>query len=194
MGPFLVPGIANLVSPDDSFYAYFDPTSGHSMLSALDDLDTLIAEADPAYDAVLGFSHGSCLAATMLVRPRQGLGRASCPFKLAVFFSAGMSADHPSLHLDKVQMLTGIPVHSDGSRRKIDIPTAHIYAENDDLAPGQGQLLWELCDERVGRYRAVHRLGHRIPGTTERTDLDNAVIAIRQAIADAKMKAKVPGN
>jgi len=173
------PGIANLVSSGDTFHAYFDPTSGHSMLSALDDLDTLIAEADPPYDAVLGFSHGSCLAATMLLRSSRNI---ESSFKLAVFFSAGMAADHAALHQDKVQMLQQNP-----GGRLIDIPTAHVYAENDEVAPSQGKLLFGLCSEKE-RYMAVHRLGHRVPGTAERGDLENAVAVIRRAIEDAKKR------
>lgn len=169
-------GVAHLISPGDTFHAYFNPTSGHSLLAALDDLDALIGEADPAYDAVLGFSHGSTLAATLLTRPGQNVNP---PFKVAVFFSAGMAADHAALHRDEVQVLQSEP----GGRR-IRIPTAHVYAEKDDVAPEQGRLLQGLCDDKI-MYAAVHQLGHQIPGVGEKKDLEAAVASIKLAIADA---------
>ncbi|KAL2871602.1 serine hydrolase FSH [Aspergillus lucknowensis] len=170
----MAPGIAHLVSPTDTFHAYFAPTSGLSMLSALRDLEALVADAEPAYDGVLGFSHGSCLAATLLLMP----GAPS--FKVAVFFSAGMAADHSALQADVVTML-----QQQHGGATIDIPTAHVFAENDEVAPGQGQLLVGLCAAR-GRHVATHGLGHQIPGAAERGDLENAVRVIREAIADAE--------
>ncbi|CEN60975.1 hypothetical protein ASPCAL07645 [Aspergillus calidoustus] len=205
----MAPGISNLVSPTDTFHAYFAPTSGLSMLSALRDLDALIADADPPYDGVAGFSHGSCLAATLLLRPSPsplaGLAehstfatmraRAPAPFRVAVFFSAGMAADYAALQDDEVKMLeqTQAQAPSSGERAAvpmtIDIPTAHIFAENDEVAPGQGHLLARLCSAQ-GRHVSTHRLGHCIPGAGERRDLDNAVRAIRGAISDAEARGK----
>lgn len=160
------------------------------MMSALSDLDSLIAEAEPAYDGILGFSHGSCLAATLLLRPPPasthyspfGVSRTGTPFKVAVFFSAGMAADHAALQADEVKMLQ--QTHGAASRM-IDIPTAHVFAENDEIAPGQGHLLAGLCSvER--KHVATHRLGHRIPSAAERNDLNNAVNVIKAAIKDAE--------
>ncbi|KAJ6093085.1 hypothetical protein N7486_008374 [Penicillium sp. IBT 16267x] len=168
-------GIRHLVTPSDTFHAYFEPSSGYSMLSALEDLDTLIEEADPPYDAVLGFSHGTTLAATLLLRPTG----VELPFKLAVFFSAGMAADHGALHHDEVKMMQPKP------GQRITIPTVHIYATNDEVAPGQGSLLQGLCDHRTS-YTAVHQLGHQIPGIADGKDLEAASVAIRRAIWEAQ--------
>jgi pimeloyl-ACP methyl ester carboxylesterase len=166
------------------------------MLSALSDLDSLIAEADPPYDGILGFSHGSCLAATLLLRPSLApthysplvASRAGTPFKVAVFFSAGMAAEHAALQDDEVKMLQQTHSLTSSERadlRTIDIPTAHIFAENDEIAPGQGHLLAGLCSAER-RHLATHRLGHRIPGAAERNDLNNAVNVIREAVRDAE--------
>jgi predicted esterase len=148
------------------------------MLEALDDLDGLIEEADPPYDAILGFSQGSTLAATMLTRPKTDMQPP--PFKLAVFLSAGMAADHTSLTQDEIRVLQHAKEGKD--YRMISIPTAHIFADNDEVAPGQGRMLQSLCQESF-MYSAVHRLGHRIPGNGDKKDLDAAVAAIRRAIA-----------
>ncbi|KAJ5113759.1 hypothetical protein N7456_002293 [Penicillium angulare] len=169
------PHISNLVSPGDTFHAYFEPASGHSMLRALQDLENLIEEADPPYDAVLGFSHGSTLVATMLLKPN----RVYLPFKLAVFFSAGMAADHEALKDDHVKILHPKP------GQKITIPTAHVYAANDEVSPGQGKLLEELCDSR-STYVSFHQLGHQIPGTGDKKDLAAALGAVRRAIEEAE--------
>jgi hypothetical protein len=170
------------------------------MLSALGDLDSLIAEAEPPYDGILGFSHGSCLAATLLLRPphpsAQQLpflaSRASTPFKVAVFFSAGMAAEHATLQDDEVRMLQQAQSLTNSERaalRTINIPTAHVFAENDEIAPGQGHLLVGLCSPER-RHVATHRLGHRIPGAVERNDLNNAVNVIKEAIRDAEALRK----
>ncbi|KAK2612527.1 hypothetical protein QQS21_001465 [Conoideocrella luteorostrata] len=171
------PGIAHLTAPDDTFHAYFEPTSGRSMVDALDDLEMLVSEADPPYDAILGFSQGSTLAATMMTRP--DCDYVVSPFKFAVFFSAGMAADHAALFHDKVCMLESLP-----RNRRISIPTAHIYDENDPLSPRQGHLLRALCQD-TGLHAATHGLGHQIPGRNDKKDLDAAVAAIKRVIADA---------
>ncbi|KAL4860798.1 serine hydrolase FSH [Aspergillus spectabilis] len=188
----MAPGISNLVSPTDTFHAYFAPTSGLSMLSALRDLDSLIAEADPSYDGVLGFSHGSCLAATLLLHPPQARAHHSTfatLFKVAVFFSAGTAADYAALQADEVKMLQQTQAPGGRATTTIDIPTVHVFAENDEIAPGQGDLLVGLCSTK-GRHVATHRLGHRIPGAAERNDLDNAVKVIKEAIRDAEAREK----
>ncbi|KAI0436486.1 serine hydrolase FSH [Xylaria telfairii] len=169
------PSIASIVSPSDTFHAYFDPRSGLSMLETMNDLDELIAEADPPYDAVLGFSHGSSLAATMLTRP--GRHTEQPPFKLAIFFSAGMAADHASLTNDTIRVLQA----AENQKSIIRIPTVHVYAENDLVAPGQGTMLQNLCQPN-DNYSSVHRLGHQIPGSADKKDLDAAVTAIKSAI------------
>jgi predicted esterase len=148
------------------------------MLEALDDLDGLIAEADPPYDAILGFSHGSTLAATLLTRPKHDMQ--PLPFKLAIFLSAGMAADHPSLAQDEIRVLQ--QAIEGQNHRIIPIPTAHIYAGNDEVAPGQGKMLQSLCQENV-MHSAVHQLGHRVPGNGDRKEMDAAVAAIRRAMA-----------
>ncbi|KAI0190607.1 DUF341 domain protein [Astrocystis sublimbata] len=172
------PTIAPLVSADDTFHAYFDPTSGLSMLETMNDLDDLIAEADPPYDAVLGFSHGSSLAATMLTRP--GHDKPELPFKLAIFFSPGMAVDPIALTQDEIRVLQ---VEEKDGKPLIRIPTVHVYGEHDPNAPGQGKMLQALCQAN-GSYSSVHRLGHQIPGSADKRDLDAAVAAIKRAIAD----------
>ncbi|KAL3448146.1 serine hydrolase FSH [Aspergillus insuetus] len=209
----MAPGISNLVSPTDSFHAYFAPTSGHSLRSALRDLDVLIADADPPYDGVWGFSHGACLAATMLARPQQQSitstittacatrisARLPAPFRVAVFFSAGMAADHGALQVDEIRMLRvsgGVGGDVAGERTTIglgdgliEIPTAHVFADEDEVAPEQGGLLVRLC-AATGRHVATHGLGHCIPGAAERESLEAAVEAIRGAIRDAEERTK----
>lgn len=173
--------VANLISPDDTFHAYFDPTSGHSLLNALDDLDALVREADPPYDGVVGFSHGSTLAATLLTRPDQN---AQPPFKMAVFLSPGMAANHASLNQDKIEILQPNTVY-----QRICIPTTLVYAEKDEVAPEQGVLLQGLCEEKV-MHVAIHQLGHQIPGIKEKRDLEEAVTAIKLAIEDVSRKSE----
>ncbi|KAL4981983.1 serine hydrolase FSH [Aspergillus falconensis] len=176
-------GIAHLVSARDSFHAYFDPSSGRAMISALGDLAQLIADADPPYDGILGFSQGASLAATFLLGPDP---MAKTCFKVAIFLSAGMAADHAVLHLDRVQMLEA-KAKAGQCNIGIQIPTAHVFAENDPVAPAQGRLLHALCAPTVAHV-AVHNLGHRVPGAGERDDLQRAITVIRQAIADAERR------
>ena len=174
------PGIAHLVSPGDSFHAYFDPTSASSILDTLEELEAHIADAtvdDQPYDGVIGFSHGSCLAATLLLRA--AAAQRPLPFKVAIFLSPGMALDPVALEAGEVEMFRGT-----GAR--IGIPTAHVWGENDRAAPGQGKLLSQLCE--VGsRSTAVHSVGHSVPGPKEKRDLDAAVRAVKKAIVKAEM-------
>lgn len=143
------------------------------MLSALEDLERFLAEADLPYDGIIGFSHGACLAATFLLRAQIAGKR---PFKVAVFLSAGMAADPAGLLHDRVQVL-----ESQQAECMIDIPTAHIFADNDQLSPGQGDLLFNACTPS-NRHLAVHKLGHQMPGPTEQQDVEKAAMAIKGAI------------
>ncbi|KAL9065190.1 MAG: hypothetical protein Q9161_008389 [Pseudevernia consocians] len=176
------PSIAPLVSPGDSFYAYFDPTSAPSILATLTELSSHIASAaanddEEAYDGVIGFSHGSCLAATLLLQA--ATAHLPLPFKVAVFLSPGMALDPVALEGGKVEMFRGTGAN-------IRIPTAHVWGENDGAAPGQGKLLSLLCDG-ASRSTAVHSGGHSVPGPKEKRDLEAAVRAIKKAVVKAEM-------
>ena len=124
----------------------------------------------------MGFSHGSCLAATLLLR--NSTGSSPAPFKLAVFLSAGMALDGAALEYGEVRMFNRTDL-------RIGIPTAHVWGENDASAPGQGKLLSELC-EPGKRATAVHMGGHSVPGVKDKRDLDAAVKAIKRAIEKAQ--------
>ncbi|CAF9910322.1 hypothetical protein IMSHALPRED_009155 [Imshaugia aleurites] len=181
------PSIAPLVSPGDSFYAYFDPSSAPSILSTLTELTSHIAAAaaannnndDEAYDGVIGFSHGSCLAATLLLQA--ATAHLPLPFKVAVFLSPGMALDPGALERGEVEMFRGT-----GGASYIGIPTAHVWGENDGAAPGQGERLALLCDG-ASRSTAVHSRGHSVPGPKEKRDLEAAVRAIKKAVVKAEM-------
>ena len=175
------PSVGPLVTPGDSFHAYFDPTSAPSILATLTELSSHIASAaeddEEAYDGVIGFSHGSCLAATLLMQA--AIAHLPLPFKVAVFLSPGMALDPVALEAGRVEMFLG-----EGAR--IGIPTAHVWGENDAAAPGQGKLLSLLCDG-ASRSTAVHSGGHSVPGPKEKRDLEAAVRAIKKAVVKAEM-------
>jgi predicted esterase len=183
---FPISGIASLVSPSDTFYAYCDPNSAEDFLSTLSELDEHISSASPPYDAVMGFSQGSCLAATLLLR--KSLRGEPLPFKCAVFLSAGMALDWESLERGEVEMYGGRVVDGEKWERgkgAIGIPTAHVWGTKDACAPGQGRLLSELCSAE-GREIAVHGGEHSVPGAGVQKDLMAAVGAIERTIKRAE--------
>lgn len=152
-----------------------------SCRKALNDLDAYIATEGP-FDAVLAFSQGAALAATLIVRkfnedPRRQ--HVDPVFKCAVFLSGGVPCDPAALLHDEVRILD---VGSDGE--VIPVPTAHIWGLNDLPWPPK---LSELCVTQ-GRTVFIHDGGHEVPGSRSKEAVTGTVHAIRRTIDKALYK------
>ena len=163
---------------DDKFYSYFDPESVESCRKALDDLDAYIAAEGP-FDAILAFSQGAALAATLIVRKFSQESKqqhVNPTFKCAVFLSGGVPCDPSALLRDELRILDHA---SDGE--VIPVPTANIWGSNDLSWPPE---LSKLCMAQ-GRTVFIHDGGHEVPGSKSKPALTGTVQAIRRTVDKA---------
>lgn len=158
-----------LSSPDDRFFAFFDPADLSTLTKAIAQLDAYVSAEGP-FDAIMGFSAGAVLAASYLVeKQRAGL---SPPFKCGVFLSSANSgAEMRHLGVDA----------SAGDQVLIRLPTAHIWGSVDETAPTGGADLARYCDPTL-RQTVVHDGGHQMPRIGH---LTAAVHAIRRTTFQA---------
>ncbi|KAJ2997563.1 hypothetical protein NUW58_g617 [Xylaria curta] len=80
--------VAALASPDQSFYAFYDPSDYRGLRLAVDQLTQFVKNEGP-FDGVVGFSGGAVLAAMCILdRQRQTGGVDALPFRYAIFVSS----------------------------------------------------------------------------------------------------------
>ncbi|GKZ38502.1 hypothetical protein AbraIFM66950_010751 [Aspergillus brasiliensis] len=184
----------------DEGYAYFDPSQPATYSTALEQLEAFLVTEGP-FDAILAFSHGAQLAASFLIergRSAASSSSSSSPagarsIRCAIFLSGGIPYQwSPSsaavATLPDVGELTPI---AEAEREGVaapsalpvllQLPTAHIWGQNDTRYPGTSVVLSRLCKPE---WRAVfvHEGGHEIPGSRSRASLLGAVGAIRQVL------------
>ena len=152
-------------------YSYFDG-SAESVLKAVDDLATYVAEHGP-FDAIMGFSLGAALAATLLLRTENGQAR--LPFKCAIFLCGTLPCNWHELERRNLQLLQAKDV-----QYPIQIPTLHVWSSFDVDYPGQSAQLAQMCDAKK-RVEILHNGGHIVPA--QGTDLVAFVHAVRQIIS-----------
>ena len=169
--------LGSLFPSENEYFSYFDETSPESCRQAIDDLETYIASEGP-FDAVMAFSQGACLAATLMIRQSQqdSKGQTDPPFKCAIFFSGGGPADPILLKQGKIRPLD---YATDGEL--IHVPTAHIWGANDQQRPIFSSVLSKLSNAAF-RIIHIHTGGHEIPGPKDPIALDNTVKAIQRTI------------
>ncbi|KAF1994392.1 hypothetical protein P154DRAFT_447694 [Amniculicola lignicola CBS 123094] len=156
---------AELMSSDYSgFLHYFNHDSLESCKQAMDDLDKFIKEVGP-FDAVMAFSEGAALAATLMVESK------TPKFKWAVFFCGGIPYDLPRRCL----------MSKDKNANVIRIPTAHIRVQGDPIWPGFGRILSDICDPHT-REDFIHDGGHAIPGPRHPARVKAAVKCIKRTM------------
>lgn len=173
------PGIAALF-PNTDYYAYYDPTSPQSILQALNDLSTCLADEGP-FDGVMGFSQGAALASMLISRSCNNASvsvsnkeasshtytASSSPFSFAIFICAGAPLCEDSLRSGTIKYLD--PPDKRGGEEedrkastsfKLPIPVANIVGRKDpDLAASM--RLAGLC--QGPSVLLDHGAGHEIP-------------------------------
>ena len=166
---------------DGEYFQYFDINSASSALKALNDLDAYI-EAEGPYDAVLAFSQGAALAATLMIRKlRQNPveQHLSPLFKCGVFISGGIPADYGGLLDGKIRLLS----HAEDGEL-IPVPTANIWGQDEGEFSGNSKQLAGLCQSQ-GRVIFIHKGGHEVPGSRSRDAVTASVNAVRRTIQTA---------
>lgn len=137
-------------------FSYFKIDSLASYRSALEDLDAYI-QAEGPFDAVMAFSQGASLAATVIAQPVQhNQASVNCGFKCAVLICPGQPLDPVALWRGEVRTLEA---KVDGD--VIQIPTAIIMGSKDPSL--QDSLnLYNLCCAQT-RELSDHGGGHEVP-------------------------------
>ncbi|TGO59557.1 hypothetical protein BCON_0043g00150 [Botryotinia convoluta] len=160
------PGIQEVFGSHVDCYSYFDgkDPSAASILEAVTDLANYIASNGP-FDAVIGFSQGAVLAATLIIGADEPL------FKCAIFLCGGLPFDMAALRDNRVVECTSISVE----RGLVRIPVVNCWADNDRDYPGMGPPLSRLCLPE-NNEEVVHSAGHGVPSEGE--DLERLSAAV----------------
>ena len=143
------------------YFAYSDETAA-GVLNAVQELVEYLNFEEP-FQAVLGFSQGATLLATLLCavklgtldeRETMGLNQ---DILCAILMSGGLPFDVAALKQGKMETLD--PEKHEG---ELNIPSAHIWAANDAQYPDQGSAL-RLFFADHSRRVLVHYAGHGVP-------------------------------
>ncbi|KAF2732823.1 hypothetical protein EJ04DRAFT_302833 [Polyplosphaeria fusca] len=147
-------------SPEDTL-RLFNPFGRSEALAktaaeALEFLKGIIKEHGP-FDAIVGYSEGSILAGTLIMREQalREAGGYNNHFKLAMFFGGW-----PPLKQD----LTGM-MYCDETDEVIPIPTCHVIGSLDPYVDGS-MALYNVCDPETA-ILFDHAKGHTLPRTKE---------------------------
>ncbi|RDH22482.1 hypothetical protein M747DRAFT_368651 [Aspergillus niger ATCC 13496] len=160
-------GIESLATPaDQAFYAFYNPDDPATLLVALDQLSSYVDDQGP-FDGVVAFSAGAVLVGLYLLQLWQQ-GK-PLPFRFAVFFSTASSGA-------ELAQLSLAPTPG-----CLKLPTAHIWGQNDLIAPTGGANMASLCDPSQ-TFVSVHEGGHEFPRQSKLTE---AVHMMRRAIGRA---------
>ncbi|KAL2203501.1 hypothetical protein CC79DRAFT_1060657 [Sarocladium strictum] len=138
-----------------------------------------MVQSQGPFDALMGFSEGGILAATLLVEDSR---RPFANLKCALFFSAAPPLDPDALREGQVKCLSPAK-----DTTTIRMPTAHVYSHVDDAVhTGVPNLVsplhslwteqgWTTPQDVHGSLAGlcerpmvfVHECGHRIPGSRD---------------------------
>ena len=129
---------------------------------ALDDVFKSIDE-DPEIEALMGYSEGAMVSASLIVEEAKRAARTGRPrrIKFAVFISGA-----PPLRLDGHRIVSCL---RDESGVVIDIPTFHIFG-CDDAFLSSAVALYNVCDPDTAKMYD-HGLGHIVPRDSENVGL-----------------------
>ncbi|VBB80909.1 Putative protein of unknown function [Podospora comata] len=167
------PGIREAFGTSHQCFSYFDGSAKGGM-EAVDKLaDHLLAHGP--YDAILAFSMGGALAATLLLRPDQQdpqVREAKSKIKSVVFLSSIMPSGWDELESGRVTFLKANRVSEEN---KIAIPTVHAWSNKDVHYPGMAKQVMNMCKQET-RVEVKHSAGHGIPSVQgEASDLARVI-------------------
>lgn len=168
-----IAGMLGAVPNAQTCFSYIGMQSPDTCQDAGVRLAAYVSEQGP-FDAIMAFSEGAGVAATFILRQAsQGLS----PFKIAVFFCGGVPADPVALESGALRLL--VPEHA-GSYQ-INVPTVHVFGDNDPRKLDFGLNLSQLCRDDA-KAVIVHRGAHEIPGRRMASEVLHILDAIKEAI------------
>jgi len=146
-----------------------------------------IVDEEGPFDGVMGFSQGASLAASILIHHQIEKPWLPPPFRVAVFLCAIYA--HSRNSLDGKDVTDKVPAselpdrrrstdsgyssdddsgrdsirvfYADSTKARIQIPTAHLYGENDSYLHESLEIV-DLCDQRLS-LEFKHKGGHEVP-------------------------------
>lgn len=130
----------------------------------------------------MAFSEGAAAAASLIIDyGRRTAAHEPSPFsfRCAIFFCAANPIDPDAIKKGELVILNQA---RDG--RIINIPTAHIWTRDDNVHPGFGQALMDICNVGL-REEYIHDFGHIIPGAQSDAGVFETVRAIRRTLERA---------
>lgn len=133
----------------------------------MDDLAQYVTENGP-YDAVMGFSLGGALAATLLLQPqdvstdRAEWLRARGMIRSAIFLCSATPADPQELDKGRIRRVAHEDVGSGRRFRPLEIATVHAWSPVDTEDPGAGESVVQICNA-AKRAEVQHMAGHAPP-------------------------------
>jgi hypothetical protein len=171
-------GVEAIASPGDEFLRFAEEGDIPGYQTVYRHLEELVAAEGP-FDAVMAFSEGAAVASSLIVDciRSSSIGKASpFDFKCAIFFCAGNPIDINAMHRNE---LVYLDCEKDGAL--ISIPTAHIWAREDNVHRGFGRRLSKVCHVDT-KEEFIHDLGHTIPGAQSGEGVPETVCVIRRTI------------
>ncbi|KAI0905016.1 serine hydrolase FSH [Ustulina deusta] len=172
------PPDAGATAVSDEYYGYVGNTRLELENLYYDLLD--IVNSEGPFDGFMGFSEGGAVAAWMLIENAKHPFTFG-PLKCAIFFSAAVPFDPDIVRTGLVK-----PIDPAIEGEVIQIPTAHVWSNENDINVEEAKSLASLCDARV-RETFVHSLGHNVPGSKSDSEaLAGTLRIIERTIERAK--------
>lgn len=178
------PDIAAIYGKEQEYVSYFDGSAA-SAVNTLDDLANYVIEEGP-FDAVLGFSMGTMIAATLLLCPsitdggRSAWADARSKIRSAIFFCGLQPMNSIELFEGGLERVKVDEVGSSGQWHGIQIPTLHVWSPQDMGNGRESKSLVAMCEEDV-RAEILHGEGHTIPSRMD--TVDEIVVAIAKMLS-----------
>ncbi|KAK0714129.1 serine hydrolase-domain-containing protein [Lasiosphaeria miniovina] len=154
--------------PEDTMRAFQAARSGQdwhqrAWREAMDSVFKTIDE-DPEIDAIIGYSEGAMVGASLIVEEGLRCKRSGAPrrIKFAIFISGA-----PPLKIESQDKIVAQLVDESGI--VIDIPTFHIFGCEDAFL-SSAVALFNVCDQDSARMYD-HGLGHIVPRDAENVGL-----------------------
>ncbi|KAF4965560.1 hypothetical protein FSARC_6645, partial [Fusarium sarcochroum] len=155
----------HLINEDEKCFSYFDEDDLSSSWNALKHLDGFF-NANGPYDGIIAFSQPVGLVGTWILdRIARGIPSVKC----GIFLSAASTAVDPA----SLQRGRRIDLRASTAPQQIDIPTAHIYGENDPYK-NEAQEFAAICNED-SRFVLIHPGGHEVPGSGSNSDVKDSI-------------------
>lgn len=152
-------------------YEYHDGSAA-SAGAAVQDLAEYARDSGP-FDAVLAFSSGAALAASLMIaEARDSQAGKLASFRSAVFLCATLPRDVDALADGRAGFFS-----EESAREAIQVPTVHLWGQRDTQFGAQSKSLVQMCSAAT-RTEIVHEGGHEVP--TQGEALEKAVQAIAQ--------------